>query len=287
MRSQWAWPFLWAVAALVRPVPIAAAEPGQSGGSDVLLSCDFEDGAWWRAWGAKKQPENTSLIEGAESAGGRGKSLRVTVPRGEHMGTTFAFRFRDQIGSEPEEIYFRYDLKFDRDWANATSGGKLPGISGTYGRAGWGGRPVNGRDGWSARGLFVSRNGRDSTDIGFYCYHADMRGRYGSDLIFTPRLTHGKWYRVELYCKLNTPGRGGERGKNDGILRGWIDGAPAFEKTDLRFRDVDTLKIEEVWVNVYHGGEEPVPKADIHLALDNMVISRKPIGTGSAPAPKR
>ena len=55
---------------------------------------------------------------------------------------------------EPEEIFFRYYLRFDSDWKNATSDGKLPGISGTYGKAGWGGRPVNGHDGWSARGSF-------------------------------------------------------------------------------------------------------------------------------------
>ena len=256
----------------------AAEEPPLSGTSDTLLSCGFEDDDWWRAWGSKKPPENTSLVEGKDAFGGKGRSLRVMVARGSHMGTTFAYRFRERLSAEPEEIYFRYYLKFDRDWAQATSGGKLPGISGTYGRAGWGGRPVHGNDGWSARGLFVSRNGGDSSAIGFYCYHADMRGKYGDDFVFRPRLQHGRWYCVEMHCKLNTLGRPGARGKNDGILQGWIDGVLAFEKTDIRFRDVDTLKLEEVWVNVYHGGETPVPKDDIHLYLDNMVISRKPIG---------
>ena len=126
----------------------------------------------------------------------------------------------------------------------------------------------------------MSRNGRDDSAIGFYCYHADMRGKYGDNLIFTPRLEHGRWYRVEMHCKLNTPGR------NDGVLRGRIDGIPAFERTDLRFRDVDTLKIEEVWVNVYHGGEEPVPEEDIHLYLDNLVISRQPIAQEAGAADK-
>lgn len=258
--------------------PPVRLEPGLAGRSDVLLFCDFEDRDWWRAWGSQKQPVNTSLVEGAEAFGGKGKTLRVTIPRGEHLGTTFGYRFRDRVGSEPEEIYFRYYLKLDRDWKHATSGGKLPGFGGTYRRAGWGGRPVHGDDGWSARGLFQSKNGGDSTAIGFYCYHADMRGRYGTHWEFTPRLGHGKWYSVEMYCKLNTPGGQGEKGKNDGVLRGWIDGIPAFEKTDIRFRDVERLKIEDIWVNVYHGGETPVPKEDIHLFLDNMVIARQAIG---------
>lgn len=257
-----------------------SAEPELAQRGDVLLACDFEDAAWWKAWGARKEPVNTVRVQGARAFGGTGHSLQVTVPRGQHLGTTFAYRFRERTGAEPEEIYFRYYLKFDPDWKHATSGGKLPGFSGTYGKAGWGGRPVNGSDGWSARGLFETRNGADSTAIGFYCYHADMKGKYGNHWAFQPRLAHGRWYCVELYCKLNTPGRDGQPGRNDGILRGWIDGALAFEKTDIRFRDVERLRIEDVWVNVYHGGATPVPREDIHLYLDNLVIARKPIGPG-------
>jgi hypothetical protein len=267
------------VVAMLSAEEAQSREPGLAGRDDVLIACDFEGAApWWQAWGARKQPVNTVLVEGDKALSGTGQSLQVTVPRGEHMGTSFAFKFRDALGSEPEQIYFRYYLKFDADWKQATSDGKLPGISGTYGRAGWGGRPVSGSEGWSARGLFKTRHGGDSTAIGFYCYHADMRGKYGEHWQFTPRLAHGRWYCVEEYCKLNTPGAGGERGAKDGVVRGWIDGQLAFEKTDIRFRDVDTLKIEEVWVNVYHGGATAVPKEDIHLYIDNLVIARKPIG---------
>jgi len=48
----------------------------------------------------------------------------------------------------------------------------------------------------------------------------------------------------------------------------------AFEKTDIRFRDVDRLKIEQGWMNVYHGSTTPSPH-DQHLFLDNVVIARK------------
>lgn len=251
-------------------------EPVLAGRKDVLLFCDFETDDWWRAWGMQKPPANTSLVDGEEAF--KGRSLKVTVRRDEHMGTSFAYKFRQQTGAEPEEIYFRYTLKFDPSWRNATSGGKLPGISGTYGRAGWGGRRVNGSDGWSARGLFDTRPGASFTTVGFYCYHADMKGIYGEHWAFKPSLQHGRWYSVELYCKLNTPADAGGKGRNDGILRGWIDGELAFEKTDIRFRDLNTLRIEEIWMNVYHGGATPVPSDDIHLYLDNIVIARAPIG---------
>ncbi|MGE0760328.1 MAG: polysaccharide lyase [Pirellulaceae bacterium] len=283
LSNRWlclGWYVLWIAAVSLAQSPPTTAVPAAAEGKDgAVLRCDFEQpGEWWRAWGALRAPQNTELVTGAEAWGGSGHSLRVTVPRGEHMGTSFAFRFRERLGAEPEEIYFRYYLRFDRDWNMATSGGKLPGISGTYGKAGWGGRPVNGRDGWSARGLFETRPGADSTAIGFYVYHADMRGKYGENWLFTPRLTHGRWYCVEQYCRLNRVTPDGQRGETDGVLRGWIDGEPAFERTSIRFRDVDTLRIEEVWVNVYHGGERPVPREDIHLYLDNFVISPRPIG---------
>ena len=70
---------------------------------------------------------------------------------------------------------------------------------------------------------------------------------------------------------MNTPG------KNDGILRAWVDGLPAFEKTDIRMRDTDALKIEAVWLNVYLGGSWTA-RSDHHLYIDNVVIAKTPIG---------
>ena len=64
---------------------------------------------------------------------------------------------------------------------------------------------------------------------------------------------------------------------NDGVLRAWVDGRLAFEKTDLRFRDIEALKVEEVWMNVYHGGTAPSPH-DQHLYVDNLVIASSYIG---------
>ena len=65
--------------------------------------------------------------------------------------------------------------------------------------------------------------------------------------------------------------------KNDGILRGWVDGKLAFEKTDVRLRDVSSLKIENIWINLYHGGTWTAPSDD-HLFIDNVVIATDYIG---------
>ena len=79
----------------------------------------------------------------------------------------------------------------------------------------------------------------------------------------------------DRYCQLNSPG------KKNGILRGWVDGHAAFEKTDVRFRLTDKLKIEQVWMNLYHGGKAPSPH-DQHTFMDNVVIARSYIGPMSS-----
>jgi hypothetical protein len=60
-------------------------------------------------------------------------------------------------------------------------------------------------------------------------------------------------------------------------LRGWIDGRLAFEKTDIRMRDAEDLRIQSIWVNVYFGGTWSAAYEN-HLYIDNVVIARKYIG---------
>lgn len=210
----------------------------------------------------------------------QGKAVRVKMAEGTNTAMNVGYKFRNESGGEPEEIYFRYYLRLAADWNQTSQGGKMPGVSGTYGRAGWGGRKSDGRNGWSARGAFGQTipagnplAGRHP--IGTYCYHADMTGQYGNVWLwqtgYRGYLQSNRWYAIEQHVKLNTPG------KPDGVLRAWIDGRPAFEKTDIRYRHVDSLKIEQIWMNVYHGGKLPSPR-DQHLFIDNVVIAKQYIG---------
>jgi hypothetical protein len=189
------------------------------------------------------------------------------------------YEFADHLGSEPTEIYFRYYLRIDQDW-DPVDGGKFPGISGTYGVAGWGGRPSDGTNGWSSRGLYqrsipAANPFGETVPVGNYIYHADMTGTYGDNALwqngFLGFLEKSRWYSVEQHLVLNAPG------VNDGILETWIDGRLAYRVTDWRWRDVDSLKIEQIWLNVYHGGTA-VPDNDIHLYIDNVVIASSYIG---------
>lgn len=265
---------------------VAALYPGDTGISEdpaVLLATNFESADWGLNWTQGTDNPNLELISTDPGDGFSplsGNALRVTVAADEHYGASFAYKFAEEIGEEPLEIYFRYYLRISEDWM-PTDTGKLPGISGTYGVAGWGGRPSDGTNGWSARGTYrmpiPSGNNpfADHSVIGNYVYHADMEGTYGDVFLWTSNcggvLERSRWYSVEQYLKMNTPG------EPDGIIRAWIDGRLAHEKNDLRFRTVDTLKIEQVWMDFYHGGGG-VPTSDIHLYIDNVVIATEYIG---------
>jgi len=253
---------------------------------DVVEHTTFSSESWSDVYANADSPnvELVSSSPGFEPLDG--SALRVTVPAGENTGTGFAFEFADQTGTEPEEIYFRYYLRIDQSW-DPTYGGKFPGVSGTYGVAGWGGRQSDGTNGWSARGLYQPTvPGGDNplagtVPIGSYVYHADQPTQWGDNVLWQDGylgfLEKDRWYSVEQHLVLNTPGL------NDGVLETWVDGRLAHRQTDWRWRDIDSLKIEQIWMNVYHGGTD-VPDQDISLYIDNIVIASSYIGpTAGAP----
>ncbi|HUU91047.1 MAG TPA: DNRLRE domain-containing protein [Phycisphaerae bacterium] len=248
---------------------------------NVIFFADFESDSWADAWtfargtidtvGSDPERRFKPLL---------GKACRVKIAEGNTGAMNVGYQFKKQTGAEPEEIFFRYYLRLGDDWNQTLQGGKMPGISGTYGVAGWGGRKSDGTNGWSARGSFMRSIPKGNPlggmhPIGTYCYHADQPGTYGDiwpwQKGYRGYLVTNRWYSVEQYLKMNTPG------EKDGVLRAWIDGRPAFEKTDIRFRKAPHLKIEQIWMNVYHGGKKPSPR-DQHLFIDNVVIARGYIG---------
>lgn len=251
---------------------------------DVLFVDRFEPGRKAAAWSGKRLSDEHTV--GAD-AGERfepfsGRALKVTIQRGQNTGLNAHYRFaRQGRGGEPEEAFVRYYLRLGDSWNPDRDGGKLPGFAGTYNRGGWGMRPADGSNGWSARGAFFKQAAEGSPallalrGIGSYVYHADRNSPSGAEwgwgLGPSGLLLKNRWYSVEQQLKLNRPGQ------SDGELRAWIDGELVFEKTGLRFRDVADLKIESLWMNVYHGGTAK-PAADLSLFIDNLVIARSYIG---------
>lgn len=265
---------------------LASRYPNDQGISDdpkVIFATGFESDDWHKQWSYAGKMDVIGPVSEDPARHFEpllGRSLRVKIAKGAHLGLNTLYKFERETGREPEEIYFRYYLRLGSDWNQTIQGGKMPGISGTYGVAGWGGRKVDGTNGWSARGSFFRSIPQNNPlgglhPIGTYCYHADMKGTYGDSWVWNRGyggyLENNRWYSVEQYLKLNTPD------ERDGVFRAWIDGRLAFEKTDIRFRAVDRLKIEQIWMNVYHGGKLPSPH-DQHLFIDNVIIATDYIG---------
>lgn len=259
------------------------ADKGIAKHPSVVFAERYEDDGWRSRLSSVRRTSHAAITETTRKGDFvplDGRALKVTVPQGQLLGLNALYGFKEQAGQEPEEMYFRYVLRLGDDWDPVASGGKMPGFAGTYNRGGWGGRSADGTNGWSARGAFfrVRDHGSDISHlrgIGSYVYHVDKESPYGVNwgwnLGPTGALEKNRWYSVEQFLRLNTPG------KHDGVLRAWVDGRLVFEKDGLRFRDVPELRIETLWLNVYHGGMTPAPK-EMSLYIDNLVIAREYIG---------
>lgn len=204
---------------------------------------------------------------GPTDAGYRGGALGVDVPSGGHWGLG---RF-EAVPGAPDEAWFRYMLSLDR-WAPSQSG-KLPGFASLRSPTGRGCVPAReSLPGWSARMMYrpvgAAGAGEDQSRIGYYIYHLDQPKDCGEIMEWNDEaiLTPGRWYCIEGHVRLN------DVGASNGLAEGWVDGDPAFERSDLRFRATEDVGIDDLWMNVYSGGKQP-SRESLRLRLDEVAIS--------------
>ena len=271
---------------------------------DVLLATDFSGDNWKRFFG-----ENVS-----DPTFGRDPFLQSTYIGGQFVkgsvgSSSLNYMWTAHRQPEPEEVYFRYYVLLEDDFGSLVEGNKMPGLAGRYGTT-WDGHHytrVTGNGGvrtigdirvdevgrrlvrgWSMRGVAYRKPAddnpyRDLTALITYAYHVDQRGNYGDNWRWsTVCLQHNRWYCIEQYARMNTvqgpfDQYGNGSGRRDGIVRAWVDGVPVFEKTDVRFRLNEGIKINEVWLNWYHGGRKPAA-ATHHWRMSNIVVARSYIG---------
>lgn len=249
----------------------------------VLFADTMDKGRLAAAWNQAQMAGAQVVPSGDEPglAATRRQSLQVTLPRGENLGLDLRYDFLPQRRAEPDEVYLRYYLRLSPEWLSSPDSGKLPGFGGTYGRAAWGGRAWDGRQGWSARGAFVQPVGAEHPahkrlPLASYVYHSESAASYGDIMLWggskgAAFLEADRWYCVEQHIKLNTPG------KTDGVLRAWVDGKPVFARHDLRLRDTPALRVENIWMNVYLGGTKTAQR-DMRLLVDHVVVATRYIG---------
>jgi hypothetical protein len=252
----------------------------------VLFADSFDSGKLRKGWNTNDMVRARVVApEAAPTAAGpllTLASLRATIPRGENLGLDLRFDLPRTAGKpDTSEAYLRYYLRLGPEWANSPDSGKLPGLAGTYGRAAWGGRGWHGMEGWSARGSFLKtapagHPARPYLTLASYVYHSKSASGYGEIFPWggsygAALVQPGRWYCVEQHVKLNTPGR------EDGVLRAWVDGQPVFERRDLRLRDTAAVGIENAWMDLYMGGSQTALR-DMSIQIGQVVVATQYIG---------
>jgi hypothetical protein len=159
-----------------------------------------------------------------------------------------------------EAVYARYCLFIEDDVADGMTelGVKLPGLAGD--EVSW--RMEHGPIAPGNRGLYAAVD---------YLYDAESGPGFGIIDSMGTTFRAGRWYTVEQYVKLNTPGL------SDGVGRVWINGHLTWESTHVRFRNGAASRINQLHVNVYHGGLG-IPKAPIHYRIASIAVSHAYIG---------
>lgn len=246
--------------------------------TDRYLSNVYQDdpGEWNDPWidSTVGPRNNVSATDGHV-----GDGVRVSIDAGQHFGTAMRWRFADNGFDEPEQLWFRYYLRFPTGFTNVGKG-KLPGPAGLYSASARGNIPSSSsQPGWSARMLFsptYDERDVDHTRIGYYLYHLDQTLDHGDLLLWDEEvatLEHGNWYCVEGYVQMNTPGVA------DGVLLGWVDGTEAFAMNDVRLRreSEPTVRIDSFWFDVYFGGRGASP-VDLDIDFDSLAFGQDRLG---------
>ncbi len=203
------------------------------------------------------------------------KALRVKYPAGLYgsSDSSTGAQFKMEFGQGYEAVELEYRLKFE-DGFDFVRGGKLPGLAG--GAANSGGSRPNGTDGFSARMMWrtngssgspttSSVNGSDNrAKMVQYIYHPDQTANGGTNaddfdwddgpLGEWEEFETDQWYHFRHRIIMNTPGVNGEEGLHDGVVQAWLDGVQVLNVDDIRFRDVASLQIDQLYFSTFFGG---------------------------------
>lgn len=220
-------------------------------------------GPWDGFVDARDDADRTDLIRGFVSNG-----VRVTIPAYTHRGIGGILR----MDPNTDEGWYRYYLRLDQ-W-NATSSGKLPGLSGLYSTSGRGCIPSSeASPGWSARTMFEATGTEGAGDgevrLGTYLYHLDQGGTCGDQILWQPGvIQQDRWYCIEGHVRMNTPGQ------NDGLVDAWVDRVPTLRWPDVAFRRVgeEDIGVRHLWANIYFGGTVVNP-TDLRVSIDEIEFS--------------
>ena len=241
---------------------IAARHPGDLGiekDPDVIFHDGFETGVVGDKWSNYYQQQLTTYTSDPANVHAGKRALQFTVPKQQAELSNGV----DKELKGYDVVFLRYYSKFDKGFdqtGSSHNGGLL--IAQTadlkYSNPGL---VANGRNKFQVS--FENWRGEASDKspglMNVYVYHPAQRSQWGDHFFpngeispntslpgdfgpsfirrpqFIPELD--RWYCFELMLKANTPGQ------RDGRIGCWVDGKLIADFPNLRFRDVNTLKI--------------------------------------------
>lgn len=278
---------------------IAARHPGDkdiSSDPRVIFADDFESyqqsGEINQRWNFISHAEDTHITTDPRLVFSGKQALEFVIPQQSTEQSDGVDKF---ISPERDVVFLRYYARFHAPFDVIGSSHNGAGISAHYfdnGRA-TPGIPANGTnkflvnlENWRGDSLTPSPG-----HLNLYVYHPEQRSNYG-DHLFTDGIVmpysstpfdFGKdfirrpliltpmdqWFCYELMVKANTPG------KRDGRVAIWVDGKLVGDFQNLRFRDIESLKMDRAGV-CFH--IKTNPKGEAKKWFDNVVIADSYIG---------
>ncbi len=207
----------------------------------------------------------TLYQEGSRLSKIDGTTLTSVFPKNIYGNDVSGFSFGVRLNPEVSRT-ISYEVKFEESF-DFVKGGKLPGLCG--GKNASGGIPANGTNGFSARMMW-----RKSGRLVSYVYHVNQKSKYGDDFQWMTsdnksiQLIPGVWYSIKFTVTVN------DLGQSNGVIKGYFDGALAFEKNDLLFRTTDIISVDRLCFNTFFGGDDPTwaPSKEERLYIRNLRI---------------
>ena len=278
---------------------IAAKYPGDKGienDPDVIFADDFESYAQatdlTKKWDNYFQQSDTKIVTDPANVKAGKQALEFTEPQGT---TEVSNAVQKILTTELDQLYLRFYSKFDKNFDISGSSHNGGGISAHYfqGNNATPGVPANGTNKFLLE--FESWRGAPADKspgmLNVYVYHPEQRSNYGDHFfpsglvlpntsipntfgptfVARPEVTVDldRWYCYEVLLKANTVGQ------RDGRITLWLDGQMIADFPNLRFRDIDTLKIDRFNIGLHAGSN---PSNVTHKWYDNLVAAKRYIG---------
>ncbi len=260
---------------------LAAKYPGDVGIAKdpaVVLHDDFEDKSkpedLRQTWDADvHHAQHIRIAEEPANVHAGRKAVEFKVPK---QDKELANAIAKHVKDEREVLFLRYYTKYEKGFEQLGSSHNGGGISGHYfkdGRA-TAGQPADGTNKFLID-FECWRNDPKTPmpgHLNIYCYWPEQATGFGDHFFpsgkvlpnssarsgaatfgkqFAPRTDLvpelDRWYCHEIMLKVNTVG------KRDGRIGCWVDGKLVADFTGLRFRDVETLKIDRCKIGLHIG----------------------------------